>query len=106
VTSASFRSAPPAKRQQWRPRVRSIGARHRIAVAKLDALKLAAVTGEVPQNVNFALKADYLRSFLNVSGVQLPDDDSIREVRKSEELAANAKAISLNVECRPDTGKR
>ena len=35
-----------------------------IVVAKLDALKMAAATGYIPQNVNFAIKSGIAGSFL------------------------------------------
>ena len=40
-----------------------------VVVGKLDALKVANVTGDIPQNVNFAIKAGVVRSFLDASGV-------------------------------------
>src|SRR5918996_4247419 len=40
-----------------------------VVVGKLDALKVASVTGDIPQNVNFAIKASVVRSFLEASGV-------------------------------------
>jgi len=72
-----------------------------VAVAKLNALKLAAVTGELSQNVNFAIKGDYLRSFLSVNGVKFSAGWQANDGAKSEEVAARAKAMSLNIECSP-----
>jgi serine protease Do len=40
--------------------------------AKLDALKLASADGDLPQNVNFALKADMMITFLQSNGVTPP----------------------------------
>jgi S1-C subfamily serine protease len=40
-----------------------------VVVGKLDALKVASVTGDIPQNVNFAIKAEVVRRFLDASGV-------------------------------------
>jgi len=76
-----------------------------MAVAKLDALKLAAATGEVPQNVNFAIKAAYLRSILQANGVEDPNDMFFSAAKGNEDVAARAKAISLNIECRPDAAE-
>jgi S1-C subfamily serine protease len=39
-----------------------------VVVGKLDALKVADLTGDIPQNVNFAIKAGVVRSFLDASG--------------------------------------
>ena len=35
-----------------------------VVVGKLDALQVASITGDIPQNVNFAIKAGVARSFL------------------------------------------
>ena len=35
-----------------------------VVVSKLDALKMAASTGDLPQNVNFAIRGEVMRSFL------------------------------------------
>jgi len=40
-----------------------------IVVSKLDALKTADVTGDLPQNVNFAIKGSIARSFLDANNV-------------------------------------
>jgi S1-C subfamily serine protease len=72
-----------------------------VAVSKLNALKLAVATGEIPQNVNFAIKADYLKSFLSVRGIEYREGGPVAEVLSSEDLASRAKAISLNIECIP-----
>lgn len=41
-----------------------------VIVAKLDALSTAQRTRDIPQNVNFAIKASVVRDFLNRSGVR------------------------------------
>jgi S1-C subfamily serine protease len=40
-----------------------------IIVSQLDALKVASVTGDIPQNVNFAIKASVAAAFLDAQGV-------------------------------------
>jgi uncharacterized protein len=40
-----------------------------IVTAKLDAMRLARFTGDIPQNVNFALKAEVARTFLDSKGI-------------------------------------
>jgi S1-C subfamily serine protease len=40
-----------------------------IVVAKLDALKMAAFTGDIPQNVNFAIKHSVVTAFLDGAGI-------------------------------------
>jgi S1-C subfamily serine protease len=40
-----------------------------VVTAKLDALRFARFTGDIPQNVNFALKAEVARTFLDSKGI-------------------------------------
>lgn len=49
-----------------------------IVVAKLNALVIAGATGDVPQNVNYAIKGAYLRPLLEQAGIDdtKPQDDS------------------------------
>jgi S1-C subfamily serine protease len=41
-----------------------------VMVAKLDAIKVAEAIGDIPQNVNFALKGELAQAFLRVQGVR------------------------------------
>ena len=70
-----------------------------VVTAKLNALVTAVATGDVPQNVNFAIKASTLSIFLESSRVPLQAE--IRETRLSApDLADAANAMSLFVRCR------
>ena len=40
-----------------------------VVVAKLNALAIAMITGDIPQNVNFAIKVATLASFLEANGI-------------------------------------
>ena len=40
-----------------------------IVTAKLDAMRVARFTGDIPQNVNFAIKADVAKTFLKSKGI-------------------------------------
>src|SRR6516225_4672733 len=40
-----------------------------IVTGKLDAALVARFTGDIPQNVNFALKAEVARTFLDSNGI-------------------------------------
>lgn len=76
-----------------------------VVVGKLDALQVASVTGDIPQNVNFAIKASVVRSFLDASGVspQVGVDSSTEEApsvpRAAATVGAQAKAFTVLVEC-------
>ena len=43
--------------------------RHGVVVGKLDALKIAKLTGDIPQNMNFAIKGGVVRDFLDAHGI-------------------------------------
>lgn len=71
-----------------------------IVVSKINALKLASITDDIAQNVNFAVKASIVESFLQASGVQFSSDPAHQELAP-EDLAAKAQSISVPIECRP-----
>ena len=69
-----------------------------VVVAQLDKLKVAKVTGSLPENVNFGIKASTVRQFLISSG--LPIKWSKRsEGMSTEELAKIAEKQTLMVMC-------
>jgi hypothetical protein len=78
-----------------------------VVVGKLDALKIASVTGDIPQNVNFAIKAEVVRSFLDATGhVSGPGRAETDRSWEDAPLAdgpaavgAEAKAFTVLVEC-------
>jgi S1-C subfamily serine protease len=69
-----------------------------VVVGKLDAMKIAEVIGDIPQNVNFAVSLGTLQSFLNANGVSYLLDDS--NVTKSPaDIAAEASRYTVLIEC-------
>jgi hypothetical protein len=65
---------------------------------------VASATGDIPQNVNFAIKASVVRSFLDASGVAVPGRDLLAEsaypiTLSPAAVAADAKAFTVMVEC-------
>jgi hypothetical protein len=69
-----------------------------IVVSKLDAIKMAKATGDIPQNVNFAIKADIARLFLEAQGVSLQPAQT-GPPRKQEDVAATGREFTVLVEC-------
>jgi hypothetical protein len=69
-----------------------------IVVSKLDALKVAAAIGDIPQNVNFGIHAAIARTFLDGSGVQYDTAPADRTLDPAA-IAAQAKAYTVLVEC-------
>ena len=59
-----------------------------VVVAKLNALAVARITGDIPQNVNFAIKVATLASFLEAHNVAYEADT--RDARAVEHAAAGA----------------
>lgn len=70
-----------------------------VVVAKLNALAVARITGDIPQNVNFAIKVATLARFLEANNVAYEADPVTRELSNTER-AERAEAGSVQLECR------
>ena len=70
-----------------------------VAVARLDALKLALRTGRLPQNVNFAISGTTARKFLDVHKIRYTVARSTAAL-SSVDIAARARGFTVSVECR------
>ena len=55
-----------------------------IVTAKLDAVRFARFTGDIPQNVNFALKAEVARTFLDSKGISYQTARSDRQLSPAD----------------------
>ena len=70
-----------------------------VVVAKLNALAIARLTGDIPQNVNFAIKVATLVSFLEAHGIgYTPADVAARELTVTQR-AERAEASSIQIAC-------
>jgi S1-C subfamily serine protease len=69
-----------------------------MVAAKLNALKIARATGNIPENINFAIKTGALRDFLDNSVVPYQTADAKNEM-KTAEIARNARAFTLLISC-------
>jgi S1-C subfamily serine protease len=69
-----------------------------VVVAKLDAAKVAKVTGDIPQNINFAVALPEILAFLSKAGIAPQKEPSTTE-RKFANIAATAKAMSTQITC-------
>jgi hypothetical protein len=69
-----------------------------IIVAKLDAVKIAEATGDIPQNVNFAINATMARPFLDANGVEYETAPSTRKLEAAD-IGERAKKFTVLVEC-------
>ena len=65
---------------------------------KLNALKVARATGEIPENINFAIKTGALRDFLDNSVVPYRTSAPTAEI-KTTEIATAARAYTMLISC-------
>ena len=71
-----------------------------VVVAKLDAIRVAEATGDVPQNVNFAVHWSQVRAFLEEAGVPYQKEIS-RHASSTRNIAEAATHIAFQIECTP-----
>ena len=67
-------------------------------VAKLNALRAAQDTGEIPQNVNFAIKGAVVRSFLDIHAIEYLAAQPHAPMT-GEQIAARAREFTVPVTC-------
>jgi len=69
-----------------------------VVAAKLNALKVARATGDLPENINFAIKTGVVRDFLDNSAVPYQTADSVQE-RKTADIATKARGYTMLISC-------
>jgi S1-C subfamily serine protease len=69
-----------------------------VVSSKLDGIRFANVTGNIPENINFAIKIGALRDFLDNSVVSYQTAESKADL-KTPEIAGNARAYTLLITC-------
>ncbi|MGE5516919.1 MAG: trypsin-like peptidase domain-containing protein [Bacteroidota bacterium] len=69
-----------------------------IVTAKLDAMKIADKTGDLPQNVNFAIKAELARKFLADSGIPYDSAPADNQLSPAD-VGDIVKKVTVFVEC-------
>jgi serine protease Do len=69
-----------------------------VVTSKLNALRAVAVTGDLPQNVNFAIKASVLATFLESNRVEFGAGANVTKL-SAPDLADQANAISVYIRC-------
>ncbi len=70
-----------------------------VVQSKLDALRSARVTGDIPQNVNFAVSLDVLAAFLMKNKIVFRDGTAASPLNTAR-LAELAQSFTYRVECR------
>jgi S1-C subfamily serine protease len=69
-----------------------------VVAEKLNAVKFAKVMGDIPQNVNFAIKTGAVRDFLDNSVVSYQSAEPGPEL-KIADIAKNARAYTMLISC-------
>ena len=91
-------SAPVQPGNSGGPLLDSSGNVVGVVAEKLDALKMARATGDIPENVNFAIKTGALQDFLDNSAVAYQTADPAAEL-KTPDIAIKARAYTLLIAC-------
>lgn len=71
-----------------------------IVASKLDAMKIAERTGDLPQNVNFAIKTDVARKFLTANSVTVQTAASDGPPLSAADVGEMIKRVTVFVECK------
>ena len=71
-----------------------------VIVSKLDALVMAKETGDIPQNINFAVQGTIARLFLEAQGLRVTEKPSPSALVAGD-VADSARTYTFQVECRP-----
>ncbi|MBI4207159.1 MAG: trypsin-like peptidase domain-containing protein [Betaproteobacteria bacterium] len=69
-----------------------------VVVSKLDALKVAQRMGDLPQNINFAIRGDTVRAFLEAQNVDFTASDASAKLDNTE-IASRGAAVTVRVRC-------
>jgi S1-C subfamily serine protease len=69
-----------------------------VVSSKLNALKVVKATGDLPQNINFAIKTGAMRDFLDNSVVPYKTAEPKTEL-KTAEIARQARAYTMLISC-------
>lgn len=93
-------SAPVQKGNSGGPLLDGAGNVIGVVVSKLDALKVASLIGDIPQNVNFAIKGGTVRGFLDNSifDVDYERRPSNKKLEK-EQIAERARTFTVAIHC-------
>lgn len=70
-----------------------------VVQSKLNALRIAGVTGDIPQNVNFAVNGATLQSFLEANGVGLRTAPPSGPALSAADVGEQAARFTVAIEC-------
>jgi TPR repeat protein len=70
-----------------------------VVVGKADAIGIARVTGDILQNVNFAISAGTLRAFLESNRIEYSGSSLVSFTKRPDALADEARKFTTKIEC-------
>ncbi len=91
-------TAPVQPGNSGGPMLDSAGNLMGVVVSKLDAIRLAKITGDMAQNVNFAINVNVLRTFLDANSVDYDSASSDKPLAPTA-IAEKARGFTVLVEC-------
>jgi len=91
-------TAPVQPGNSGGPMLDSAGNLMGVVVSKLDAIRLAKITGDMAQNVNFAIHVNVLRTFLDANSVDYDSASSDKPLAPTA-IAEKARGFTVLVEC-------
>lgn len=91
-------SAPVQPGNSGGPAINEFGEIVGVVVAKLNAMKLADVTGDIPQNVNFAIRGEIVKLFLTQNDVEFEIGSGDHKI-SGVDLAEQAKDFTVLISC-------
>jgi S1-C subfamily serine protease len=95
-------SAPVQPGNSGGPLLDETGSVVGVVVSKLNAIAVAKVIGDVPQNVNFALKGAVVKAFLESQGVVYEVGVPVGAAKRPPELADMARSFTVRIGCAQD----
>lgn len=91
-------TAPVQPGNSGGPMLDSVGNLMGVVVSKLNAVKMAKINGDIPQNVNFAIHVNVLRAFLDANSVNYDSAISDKPLAPTA-IAEKARGFTVLVEC-------
>lgn len=92
-------SAPVQPGNSGGPAVDKSGEVVGVVSSKLDTVRVAEVMGDIPQNVNFAIRGDMARFFLISNGHSIPESSGSAEPLSSEQIGKKLTDATVLIEC-------